>query len=80
MDNVLLGQPVSFMVQIKTPSNELHFTDISIFSFEKDKYYLTITPRKFEVSGLKQDIHGRDPINIQNLLVRRVFNVQMLRH
>ncbi|NJN28790.1 MAG: PAS domain S-box protein, partial [Cyclobacteriaceae bacterium] len=69
LGRVQLGQPASAMMQIKGAASELHYTDVQVFSFEPDKYFLTLSPKKFEVSSIKHTIAGREPINIQNLLV-----------
>ncbi|MCK5704211.1 MAG: PAS domain S-box protein, partial [Cyclobacteriaceae bacterium] len=67
-ENLQLGHPVSTTLQIKTSPSQLHYAEINIFSFENNKYYLTLSPRKFEVSSLKQTITTNETINIHNLL------------
>jgi len=66
--NLLLGHPVSSNLQIKTTSNQLFYSEVSIFSFEQGKYYLTISPRKFEITSLQQNITNQEPVNIHHLL------------
>ena len=68
IDNLNLGQPISTTLQIKNTSNKLHFADLEAFCFEKDKYYITLSPKKFEASSIKQTIAGQEAINIHNLL------------
>ncbi len=68
-DNLLLGHPISTNLQIKTTNNQLFYSEVSIFTFEKDKYYLTISPRKFEISTFKQTISSQESVSIQNLIV-----------
>ena len=67
-ENIDLGKPVTKTLQILSPSNKLHFAEVHVFSFEKDNYYITLSPRKFEVSSIQQTISGKDVINIQNLI------------
>lgn len=69
MDNLKLGHPIFTTLQIKTVSNQLHFADVNIFSFEKDKYYLTLSSKKVEISRLKTTIAGREHINFKSLIV-----------
>ena len=69
LEKLQLGHPIFTTLQIKTTSNQLHYTDVNIFSFEKDKCYLTLSPKKFEISNLKQTITGKEQVNIQNLIV-----------
>jgi hypothetical protein len=64
-----LGHPVTANLQIKTTGSQLFYSEISVFSFEKDKYYLTISPRKFEISSLKQTIAGQEPVTVQNFVI-----------
>jgi PAS domain S-box-containing protein len=67
--NLSLGYPVSSYLQIKSLSNQLFYSEVSVFTFEKDKYFLTISPRKFEISTLKHNIASQEPVTIQNLIV-----------
>ena len=69
LDNMQFGRPINTTLHIKTAANQLHYADANIFSFEKDKYYLTLSPKKFEISSLEQTIDGKEHINIQNLIV-----------
>ena len=68
-DNLQLGHPVFTSLQIKTATNQLHYSDVTIFSFEKDTYYLTLSPKKFEFSSLKQTIASKEPVNLHSLIV-----------
>ena len=68
IENLQLGHPVFTTLQIKSSTNKLHYTDAHVFSFEKDKYFLTLSPKKFEISGIKQTIAGKEAINIQTLI------------
>ena len=38
--NLRLGNPVSTTLQIKMTSNQLHYADVNMFSFEENKYFL----------------------------------------
>jgi len=67
-ESLNLGHPISTTLQVKTTSNKLHYADVNVFSFEKNNYYITLSPKKFEVSSIKQTIAGKEAINIQNLI------------
>ncbi len=68
LDKSKLGHPINTSLQIKTASSQLHHTDVSVFSFEKDKYYLTLSPKSANISNLKQHYESRDPINIHSFI------------
>jgi hypothetical protein len=69
LDNLRLGHPVTKNLQIKINDNQLIYTELSIFSFEKDKYYATLSPRRFEISTLRQTIGPQESVTFQNLIV-----------
>ena len=62
------GNPVNISLQIKTPANELVFAEVNIFTFEKDHYFLTLTPKKLNIPGLDHTILSREPEIIHKLL------------
>lgn len=69
IDNLKLGHPIHTSLQIKTATNQLKYTEVHIFSFEKDTYYLTLSPKKFDASSLRLSIAEQEPINVQSLIV-----------
>lgn len=69
ISNLRLGHPITSNLQIKTTSNQLFYSEVNIFTFEKDTVFLTLSPKKFEISTLKQTIASQDSVTIQNLIV-----------
>lgn len=69
INNLQLGHPITSNLQIKTTSNQLFYSEVNIFTFEKDKVFLTLSPKKFEISTMKQTIASQDSVTIQNLIV-----------
>jgi PAS domain S-box-containing protein len=69
INNLQLGHPITSNLQIKTTSNQLFYSEVNIFTFEKDKVFLTLSPKKFKISTMKQTIASQDSVTIQNLIV-----------
>lgn len=68
MDTLQLGDSISAKLQIKTTSGQLHHTDFKIFSFEKNKYYLTLSPEIFIESSFNPPIEIKEPIHFNNII------------
>lgn len=68
MLNLHLGNPVSTTLQIKITSNQLHYADVNMFSFEENKYFVTLSPKKFEFPSVKQNLSGKEALNIHNII------------
>ncbi|MCG8309469.1 MAG: PAS domain S-box protein [Cytophagales bacterium] len=68
LNDLKSGRPVSTTIQIKNTSNTLFYADLTAFSFEKDTYFLTLSPTKFDASTVKQTLSGREPLNVQSFL------------
>lgn len=68
LDKSEIGHPIFAALQIKTDSNQLHSADVSVFSFEKDKFFLTLSPKRPNISILKQHIESKENVNIHNFI------------
>ena len=62
------GKPVSTTIQIKNTTNTLYYADLNAFSFEEDKYFISLSPTKIDPSSIKQTLTGKEPLNIHNFL------------
>ncbi len=69
IDDLQIGHQVLINFQFRVSSNELYLSEINIFKFDKDKYYLNISPIKSEVPSLTQNITINEPIHFHNLIV-----------
>ena len=68
IEGLQLGHPISASLQIMTTTSQLFYADVSIFTFEKDKYYITLSPRKFEIPTVRQTLADHEVLNLQNLV------------
>ncbi len=69
IDDLQTGHQVFINLQIRVSLNELFLSDINIFKFEKNKYYLNISPIKSEISSLTKKITIDETVNFNNLIV-----------
>ncbi len=63
------GFPVTANLQIKTSGQRLFYSEVSLFTFEHNRYYLTISPKKFEISAGRHPLNPQEQINIHNLVI-----------
>ncbi len=64
-----LGHPVTANLQIKTSDNQLFYSEVNLFTFQKNNYYLTLSPKNLELSSLRQNITDQESVSIQNLVI-----------
>lgn len=69
LGDIQLGEPSFVKLQVKTKTAKLSYADIQVYSFEKDKYYLTLSPDIHLGSSIKHSKDINEPVHFQNFLL-----------
>ncbi len=68
LNKLKIGEPGFAKIQIKTSSSQLHYTELNVYCFEKDTYFLTLSPDTFARPGLNHPKEIIEPVHLHNLI------------